>query len=236
MTFEECNLEKKKIKKLDKWFDKEHNGLPIRHWLNINQNIAWNSAWAAHLAKRLNVEFENRAKGGTSIDEHYYNIVRDLHLNKIKDDDLVVVGLTSVERLFLFDNGSPKTKMFGLDFQWKDLNFRNKLVTEIFNDQLLLWNYCKTLLLFKSLESKIHIRLQFMRPSFHFLDTQFNKNTKGVDFFISDTYKQIEHMLFLKNKFLIIKDESETCGFGHPSEICHIRFAEEIYLNSNLNA
>ncbi len=231
MKFHECNLLKKKLKLID-WWKLEYREKTIRQWINENVQQNRNASWAAHLATKLNLKFENRAVGGSSIEEHYYSIVRDISQKKINQDDLVVVGLTTMERLFFFKKEKPMSKLLTLNWQWDDLNFRNKLITEIYTDEFLVWNYYKNLILLKQLSDLINIRFQFMVSRTCIESLQFNYSTRDIDFFVKRVYDDIRPLLLVENKFLETRDDPrenpELCGHGHYAESHHIRLADSI--------
>ena len=102
ISFEECNqLKREYLQKNEK--SPNHTGKFKKY-----VNIAWNnplhqkSSWAGQLANLMNLPFENRAINGSGLDEQYFRIYNDYTQGLILDTDLVLVGLTSMNRMIDF--------------------------------------------------------------------------------------------------------------------------------------
>lgn len=82
-------------------------------------------SWVAHFAKEYNLPLANRAEPGSAFQNILFKIQRDIHNGKIRDDDLVVVGTTTANRLYkLYPHPDPDrgwmklTKVMGAIGNW----------------------------------------------------------------------------------------------------------------------
>lgn len=235
LTFEECNKLKRKTN-LSKWLDEPYLNTTKGKFIYLNRDKNLNASWAAHLAKILNVKFSNRALGGSGIDEHYFRLVRDIHGGNVTKNDLVVIGLTTPDRITFFQDGIMKSRLLSLDFQWKDdIKFRDTLITKYMDDQMLLWNYYKVVSLFNQLNSYgYNIRLQNVRDRQCPVSKNYGWNKGQVEFYVDLVYDETKHLQLLEDKFLTVEIGESLCGFGHPPESSHIRLARQIVESGNL--
>jgi hypothetical protein len=97
--------------------------------------------WARWLADHYNVPYSNRAQGGGSLQQMVYRMERDYHNGMTHEDDLVIVGLTSMFRWFQFSRGGRElswvfnTELSGIS----ELN--QSLVEYYVTPQNIIWNY-----------------------------------------------------------------------------------------------
>ena len=67
------------------------------------------NSWVAIFGKDHNIPCTNRAIPGASLQYIAFKLQEDIYRGKIKDDDLVVVGITSANRMFrLYNQPDPK--------------------------------------------------------------------------------------------------------------------------------
>lgn len=186
------------------------------------------SSWAAKLAKNLNLDFVNLAKGGSSLDEIYLQICKHKS-TKMKNGDIIVVGLTSIYRMLQWQEGKPyrssiitnlvtgssipkDVKRWNTDFLWTNNN--------------LALNYYKTIHSLLSLDDNIY--LQFMRPECNPMHYADNNLSPEIHFLHRQILQKYKHRFLVMDSFLRMDEKDSHCGFGHPPESSHTDLANEI--------
>lgn len=228
VSFEECNQWK---------LDYLKNRSRSTHYtgkFKQDFNIAWNdplhkkSSWAGQLANLMNLSFENRATNGSGLDEQYFRMYNDYTQGLILDTDLVVVGLTSMNRIIDFRSADKVTTLISNDIP-DDIG--SKLLLDIYNDDYAVFHYFRTLNSFNSLRSKIRLLIQPMVNNMlpHELDQLNIPHTRS---FAEDIWKNSMGNMVLPEEYLrppIINGIAKNCAFGHPPLESHIELAEKIY-------
>lgn len=116
-------------------------------------------AWPRWFCDELDIAWDNRAVGGSSTGAMIFNIERDLSNGSIKDTDLIIVGITSPERICTFDKfGSRSYILNDLDTSW-DKNFKKEFSLTIADDNYILFNWYKDIKYLDLLSSRLNGRL-----------------------------------------------------------------------------
>lgn len=228
MTFDECNIIKstyvkngRSLENMQKFIERYDINSPI----NIARNHA--SSWAGQLATLLGKPFENRAMGGTGLDQIYLTLFNDYLSGKILPTDLVLVGLTSAYRLIKFSGNKVSTLLAGHNITSDD-----KLFVEVFNDDFAVFQYYKTLGLLANLKSKINIRLQPVIYGLNPSSSYFTFDLKHVKPYVDHVWNEAQDVLILANDFLedyIVDGIPRKCGFFHQPIESHTELANKIY-------
>jgi hypothetical protein len=97
--------------------------------------------WVRFVADHFGVPYSNRAVGGGSIQQMVYRIERDYANGLIDEDDLVIVGVTSMFRWFQFDyTGHQMSWVFS--FKSSGIPGLNRQLEQHYiNDYNILWTY-----------------------------------------------------------------------------------------------
>jgi len=232
ISFEECNqLKREYLLKNEK--SPNHTSKFKKDF-----NIRWddplhrNSSWAGQLAKLMNVSFENRATNGSGLDEQYFKIHHDYAQGLILKDDLVLIGLTSMNRMI--DFRSKTTTLISKNIPDDS---GSRLLLDIYNDDYIVFHYFKTLDLFNGLRSKMRLLMQPMVD--HMLPYQLNRlNVPNTRIFAKDIWKNSISNILLPEDYLrspIVNGVKNKCAFGHPTLESHTELAEKIYKQIELD-
>ena len=187
---------------IDKLKIKEQYSFYERFDRNIITQMDNKKSWARWLADELKLPWINRAKGGASMGEIVFLIEQDLALGKILETDMIVVGITSPERICTFQNyGTRSYIMNDLDTSW-DKKFRNEFILNIADDNYIVYNWYKDIKYLDLLSARLGGRLcqQWIWSSLSEL-FQFNKNGKYY-YNIQDYLKDIIHENVIFNSII----------------------------------
>lgn len=200
-----------------------------RHYDEVSDaEINKNAAWAAHLAKNLDMDYLSLAVKGNSMDGILVDVISSLYSNKIRKKDLVVVGLTTPQRILEWpESNPPQSKIIGLmkneEIDHKVFRWGTKT---IWTDNMLLLNYIKVITTL--CELKRDICLQWMRHHcFPIYGIDRNTLDDGLYGVYNNTLNKYNHRFLLINECLQ-SHPGLDCGFGHPGEQAHIDLAEKI--------
>jgi hypothetical protein len=193
-------------------------------------------SWAAQVAKRLDVKFLNKGLSGGSMQSIVYLIERDFADGVISDNDLILVGATSMDRWMYFSKeergGWPHAAIpiIGYPGLWPTEKFHNDFVEHVADDYFTLYNYFNTLKYLDLLSSRFNGRI-LVQP--------LHQTVNDYIGFVSDKHlnKRFISMIESINKFTSIIDhdvcfgnlvnwgnQSQVHGFNHP----HIRYHEQL--------
>jgi len=221
ITFEECNQWKRD------YLNKSLASVAYTSKFKTDFDIRWDdplhraSSWAAQVAKMVDLPFENRAMNGSGLDEHYIKIYSDYEKGLILDSDLVLIGLTSMNRMIDFRS---KERIATLISRNIPDDVGSRLLLEIYNDDYIVYQYFKTLSLLNSLSSKMKLLMQPMVNDM--LPSQLNK----LDLQHS---RQYANSIWRECRPNILSEfylgNSPKCEFGHPALESHIDLAEKIH-------
>ena len=199
-------------------------------------------SWPNFIAKRFDKPLHNRAIQGTSLLDATYRILSDLHNSNIKNDDLILVGVTSPLRWFqFFEHGDYGNGIFGSNFigsTW-EAKFSNEFKTQIehnwVNAYNIVYNHCKELMLLSALSDRLdgRIKLCYVFGKDTFLGHLFEREIKDKIF--SEFYDMCVSMLPTHNDINPtslttlsgnpITDFENHHVFGHPRIEFHEQYA-----------
>jgi hypothetical protein len=224
VTLEECNRLKKE------YIAKETaTTLQFKNDFNIkwDEPLHRANSWAAQVAKLVNLPFENRAMNGSGLDEHYLKIYSDYEKGLILDSDLVLVGLTSMNRMIDFRS---KRKITTLVSRLIPDDVGSKLLLDLYNDDYMAYHYFKTLSLLNGLSSKMKLLMQPMVNEMLF--KQLNKlDLRHTRHYAHNIWRECQPNILSQYHL----ERLPECEFGHPALECHIKLAEKIYENVKLH-
>jgi hypothetical protein len=228
VSFEECNQWKKD------YLNKGKSTVAYTIKFKEDFNIRWddplhkNNSWAAHLAKLSNLSFENRAMNGSGLDEQYLKIYNDYTSGQILETDVVLVGLTSMNRMIDFRSTEKITTLISKNIP-DDIS--SKLLLEIYNDDYIVFQYFKTLSLLSSLNSKMRLLMQPMVKNM--MTTELNKiSISHTSSFANDIWNNIINNIILPDEWLqppMVNGIVKQCAFGHPPVESHIELAGKMH-------
>jgi hypothetical protein len=222
MSFDKCNEIKQRmsssLKNVRKFID----------YFKIEEADALNRqhSWVAYLSRKLNKPFENRAEGGSGLDQIYFKIYTDLNAGLISKNDLVIVGLTGISRIVTFNHDKVQSLLLG--WQISEKNSDDKKLIELLTDEWLIFNYYKTLKLLIQLSDKINIRFQFMMPNARI--DQYD-SLKCVSQYITEIWNEIQPLVLFPDAAFCLAPGQQMCGFKHWPVQSHIDLANKIYKN-----
>jgi hypothetical protein len=231
LTLDEINAEKKALGQ--HLFYKKYPAALFQSPPEKKQ-LEHNRAWPKHLINYLEMplDYLNRATAGSSMEEIVFAIEHDLHNGILKDDDLILVGITSADRILKIDNtGSPSSLVLhDLDARWTSPAFRKMFTMEIANDYWLLYNWHHAVkyidMLSKTLNNRIlqvylHTNYQEYKIEFNVHHNEFLK--------ITDSLENIESILDKNLSFKNVEPlwtHKTEHGYHHPYEILHKNLAK----------
>jgi hypothetical protein len=190
-------------------------------------------AYVGIVARKLGVALDNRARPGNSIESILHDIVLDIVSNNIKETDLVIVGLTHVDRILHIHNDDFYNALIGHSSTWPTYIPFNDVLNH-FNNETLFFNYYVNLnSLIKICQDHLSTRF-FIVKSCHWENLNIpnnisNKIKTSISFLKNnaDTNKQ---SILDKSLYHFCNDYSnEVHGLGHPKQIVHDRYAEYLY-------
>jgi len=230
MSFDECNRLKKQFSNVKEFHNQKINGNTIFELIkNDGRNI--NASWASQLATKFDKTCINNAVGGSSIEEHFYLILKDMSAGKILPTDLVLVGLTMPDRIFIYPTGSdkPHSKLLSNEWPWADSKLKEHAINYFFTDFSIILNYYKTIKLLSTLDTKINIRLQPMRPIIipGNEDFGYKSTEKELNDYVDSVWLDCQSIM-LNSQITLMHDPTRRCGFGHPTVEQHAILVEQL--------
>lgn len=203
-------------------------------------------AWPRHLADRIGIPWDNRAFPGISIYNMIYNIDRDLANGDILDTDLVILGITSPNRLIYIKpyggadaaSGSERSLHLGyLHFWPEDLQHGYPFFIKWMNDPTIAFHFSMALrtLLYMA-QTRLKNQLYFVECDPYALHI-----TKKIEPPLNlSRVKTLEPAyLDFKNSGLMISERNMfmdqpkeyKLAFNHLAEAAHVNWAEHLYEN-----
>lgn len=205
--------------------------------LNFNEQkiqLEHNRAWPKHLINYLEMplDYLNRAFSGSSMEQVLYTIEHDLHNGIITDTDLIVVGITSADRILtITKDGTPSSLVLhDLDNRWSSPEFRKMFTLELANDYWLLYNWHHAIKYIDMLSKTLNNRIIQI-----YLHTDYQSYRNRVEVSnpsflnITDSINDIDSIIDKKLTFGTVEPywSPETQhGFYHPYEILHKNLAK----------
>lgn len=230
-TFEEVNKLKKKFSNQVEFYK--------HHKIIFPTELMLQSSWAGQLAKLLNVPIVNKAYPGTAISKSFFQIYNDFKTGFIKNDDLVLLGLTGPNRITFYNHDTHELDSsplsYYIDNQTGQPNRYSKILLDLFDDNLNALNYYSFLQNIINLKSYINIKLQPMSEVNTFNSTRWCM-TNGLDPEIYEFCKNVSEegdtISLLPKDYLKRWDQNDNlCGYLHPAIENHINLAQNIYDN-----
>ena len=189
-------------------------------------------SWAGKFGDILSKPVINRAKPGSSNAEMIYTLEYDLKTHLIQENDLLVLALTSKDRMMYFDRlGSHTSVVFhNEDTRWPDPEVRDNFIYLFVNDFYSSYSFHKDLCHVSHLVKNVKqpILVQFVHsPYFVEISPELRKNQK-----FTEIITQQENFSFIIDPELSFslprlewaKIENQH-GFVHPKEHLHEKFA-----------
>lgn len=192
-------------------------------------------SWVRWLSEKYSVPYSNRAVAGGSLQQMVFRIERDYRTGLIKDDDLVLVGVTSMFRWFQFNHsGKELTWVFGYPIGNID-QYNNVLIENYVNDYNILWTYYMHLNYLEMLSKQrnniklFHALAPFSRErSFTIKDENLEPSFREtIDSFKFTSFLNFDHGL--AEVYSHLPPEEVTHGYGHPKVDIHKEFANLLY-------
>jgi hypothetical protein len=167
-----------------------YNRITVKHRDSLDNQKSW-SRWCAD---ELNLPWVNRAENGSSMSQIIFSVERDLINGVIEDTDLIIVGITSPERICTFNQFGAQSLIFNnADTRWSNESFRNDFLKEIASDDYILYNWFKDIKYLDMLSDRLQNRL-FQQWVWATSAEIFELHTDGVPF-----YNLSEYMTILAN-------------------------------------
>lgn len=232
VSFDKCNTIKKTYISTGKTHENMHKFIEkydIDNPLLVDLNRR--SSWAGQLAELLGKPIDNRAEGGSSLDQIYFTLYNDLIKGNILETDLVLVGITTPYRMVRF--GYHVVGSLQLGYHFREGKEEDKSLIELFNDDYLVFSYFKTLNLLGALKDKINIRLQpVIRELYPQRPETFIFDLKNCRDYANSVWDGLQDILLLEAEYLqeyIVDGKPKRCGFLHEPVESHTELANKIY-------
>jgi len=220
-------IDKLKIKEMFRFYDR----FDPKEFPKLDHQKSW-TRW---FSDELNLPWDNRAKGGSSMGQIIFSIEEDLANGKILDTDMIVVGITSPERICTFQNyGTRSYIMHDFDTSW-DKKFRTEFILNIANDDYILYNWYKDINYLDLLSTRLNGRL-YQQWVWATLSEIFRFKNNGVPFYSlkdyvtkvvneSVTFKSIINNDFSFSTLQAWSPENKE-ALGHPKLELHQKFGK----------
>ena len=194
-----------------------------------------NLTWVRWLADKYQVPYSNRSVGGGSIEQMIFRIERDYRIGKVSDDDLVLVGLTSMYRWFQFDNnGAEHSWVFSYSLD-KTSEMNDALVKYYVNDYNIIWRYYSLLNYLQMLSEK-HSNIKMVHAISPFsCEKEFIVDNNKLDVNFKKMIDSFEITNIINKNWGMgdlyshIPKEESTHGWGHPKIKYQKEFANLLY-------
>lgn len=193
-------------------------------------------SWPAQVAKRFGVPIVNKAVPGASMQGIIYSIEQDLYEGNISDNDLVLIGATSMDRFLHFKKQEKNTwpdvatPIIGCPWLWPTEKFHNDFVEYVADDYFLLFNYFNSLKYLDLLSERHQGRflVQFIHHTIHDYSSFLSNKSLHKRFMgmvtATDNFKSIiDHEIAFGN-LVNWNNESQVHGFMH----LHIEYHEQL--------
>jgi hypothetical protein len=196
-------------------------------------------AWPRHLADRIGIPWVNRALPGSSIYNMIYRIERDLANGNISPTDLVILGVTSPNRLIHIDHlGRDDTLHLGYLHAWpRDLKDGYPFFIKWMNDPVITFHFSI------ALRALLHTAQTRLKNQLYFVEC-YPRSMNITDYVNPPLHPSIVKTLEpiyldFKNSGLMISERHMYMGqpqeyqlaFGHLAEAAHVDWAEHLYEN-----
>lgn len=117
-------------------------------------------SWTRWFADEIRKPWINRAIGGSSMGQIIFEIEHDLSAGKILDNDLIIVGITSPERICRFKSNSANSLIIGNAVsRWEDERFQKLFVKHLADDNFIIYNWYRDIKYLDLLSNRLGGRL-----------------------------------------------------------------------------
>lgn len=201
-------------------------------------NAGKKKSYIRHLADKLNIPYDNRAVPGSGLAHQIYLLEQDLANGNIEDSDLIIIGITSKDRVLSFSDADPHTILLSYPNTYPNfLKEHEYAFLNYWNDQTISFH---NLMLYQYL---LNLAKEKLKNQLYFVFCDSNVQTLNYDWpgmtELPDTFKLGMSRLqeeFINSNFVLCQEsiyfnwtESDVHGGNHLKEIVHKRFAEKIY-------
>jgi len=226
ISYQKCK--KMKIKYgSDKFYQlKDKNQKLYGNLIEENFSINSNSTWAALLSKKLHLDFENRAIGGSSLDQILFTILQDLKNNNIKNSDLILVGLTTPFRTLLWPNKFQPYSVIPGVMDCTPNNVKKWCLQKLWTDNNFSLNWIKTIQSISNLSDNIFFI--FPRPECSPIYYQYNISSE-IKFYYEFIMDKLSDRFLSSHDLFLELETYEHCGFGHPPYESHEKLADKLF-------
>ena len=196
-------------------------------------------AWPRHLADRIGIPWINNASPGNSNYNMIYRLDRDLANGEILDTDLVIIGITSPNRLiYINPAGGEDTLHLGYLHGWPiGLKHGYPFFIKWMNNPTILFHFSMALrTLLHMAQTKLKNQLYFVECDPYALHITKNieppLNPSRVKT-LEPAYSDFKNSGLLISERNMFKDQPEEykLALGHLAEAAHIGWAEHLYEN-----
>jgi hypothetical protein len=228
----------------------------INPYFLTNNQFDWNkvrdhekkNSWFNLLAENFEGTHRNMSVSGESFSGMQHRHMKDVAENAISDEDLIIIGLTSITRFFYIDNSGKKcNSLIGWpNIGWPTLNsgdidedFYKKYISYLGSSNNLLWDMLRSIYYFKNLKNPVIFVPQFVTyyldddvnydPTIKHLMESFLKSSELIP--LTMNFPNMLHDEFFYGPCVTsgIPSTSMKMSGLHPSRPQHQKFAANIY-------
>jgi hypothetical protein len=194
-------------------------------------------AWPRHLADRIGIPWDNRAFPGISIYNMIYNIDRDLANGNILDTDLVILGITSPNRLiYIHHEGRDRSLNLGHLHGWPQIFEQGyPFFIKWMNDPTIMFHFSTALrALLHTAQTRLKNQLYFVECHPHSMNIK-----EYVDPPLHPSIVKTLEPIYsdFKNSGLMISERSlftdqpkeYRLALGHLAEVAHVNWSQHLY-------
>jgi hypothetical protein len=230
----------KKSKGMSKFNDltKTKLGNEGKLWEYLNDSKKF--SWANILAEKMNLECSNLAVPGNSMLRLVYQIEKDLSESNITSEDLIVIGLTTPNRLCWLREINSSINPANMHLAWPD-SFPKELKSG--HEYFVTWFNLETSKFFQTILLSHLLRLANTTLSgrLYFVECYPFEGFRGMQDNHCEEYNRVIQRIFseFKSSGLILSTYnlfektslSDIHAGGHPMRHIHDRWAKHIYEN-----
>ena len=194
------------------------------------------------LADKIGVPCVNKGWGGASVNSVPYSIEYDLANGVIEETDLIIVGITSPNRMFyLTGNGEPRHALYGwMSNQWPSKEIHDAFALHFANNFNIAWEYFKHIKYIDMLNERLGNRI-IVVPIFERFGDLFNPDTYYLPkTWETDNSEQFNNIFKQVSSFksildcsfceiIDLYDRTLLHGHWHPKQKHHEEYADLLY-------
>lgn len=233
---DECDALKRKTKPDDFYLNLiQKNNLSFEQ---LREKYKQNS-YIKYLADIFETPWINNAQGGTSLQHSCFLLTKDLIQNKIKQNDLIIIGVTCPNRLFYFnENYDLENKKLINHFQLSNPSSIEYMIDTFANDITLCWSYFQSIKYLDMLNKETSNKIIFLPTSHSIQEWMSLKSPLFANFFsdslssmdvIPESFEPFVRHIFEDTASRKRAEEKELCGYGHVKTLAHKQYAERLY-------